>query len=89
MADLDVHTPDKPGTFGDEDARGRVGGVWNCGEDLGFHGSGVAILVVCLGGFAGLSLLLLATWYILHRRKHKNIEMRELGEGYTAAGTVR
>ncbi|OJJ01305.1 hypothetical protein ASPVEDRAFT_82830 [Aspergillus versicolor CBS 583.65] len=48
-----------------------------------------AIVGGVVGGFAGLSLLLLATWYILHRRKHKNIEMRELGEGYTAAGTVR
>lgn len=58
----------------------------------GGGGSGTnvgAIVGGVVGGFAGLSLILLAAWYILHRRKHKKNEMRELGEGYTPpAGTA-
>jgi hypothetical protein len=37
-----------------------------------------------VGGVAGLTLILLALWFILKRQKKKNAELREIGGGYVA-----
>ncbi|KAL2869101.1 uncharacterized protein BJX67DRAFT_32434 [Aspergillus lucknowensis] len=51
-------------------------------DDSGTNVGAIAGGVV--GGVAGLTLIILAAWYIMRRQKKKSAEIRELGAGYVA-----